>query len=189
MLAREGTTPARLRQIKEAIPPGRKITKTDLAKYVQAWGRKPQIVSLGNQKNFDRFMSDDDTVTSVVPDVLKYKHAIAQAILFRTAQKIVRAGGFQAYQANITAYTVASLSEIAGSRLSLDAIWQKQGLSSQLCGYIGKLATRVNEILRDDAGARQVSEWAKKDECWESLKSSSLPLPPADIPEMSRRHA
>ncbi len=87
MLAREGTTPARLRQIKEAIPPGRKITKTDLAKYVQAWGRKPQIVSLGNQKNFDRFMSDDDTVTSVVPDVSRYKHAIAQTILFERLRR------------------------------------------------------------------------------------------------------
>lgn len=188
MLAREGTTPARLRQIKEAIPPGRKITKTDLAKYVQAWGQKPQLVSLGNQKNFDRFMSDDDTVTSVIPDVAGYKHAIAQTILFRTAQKIVRAGGFQAYQANITAYTVAVLSEIAGSRLSLDAIWQRQGLSSQLSAYISKLAVRVNDILRDDAGARQVSEWAKRDECWDSLKASSLPALPADVPEILRGH-
>lgn len=188
MLAREGTTPARLRQIKEAIPPGRKITKTDLAKYVQAWGRKPQVVSLGNQKNFDRFMSDDDTVTSVIPDVTRYKHAIAQTILFRTAQKIVRAGGFQAYQANITAYTVAVLSEIVGSRLSLDAIWQRQGLSSQLSAYISKLAVRVNDILRDDAGARQVSEWAKRDECWDSLKASSLPALPADVPEILRGH-
>ncbi|MDX0009813.1 AIPR family protein (plasmid) [Sinorhizobium meliloti] len=188
MLAREGTTPARLRQIKEAIPPGRKITKTDLAKYVQAWGRKPQVVSLGNQKNFDRFMSDDDTVTSVIPDVAGYKHAIAQTILFRTAQKIVRAGGFQAYQANITAYTVSVLSEIAGNSLSLDAIWQRQGLSSQLSGYISKLAARVNDILRDDAGARQVSEWAKRDECWDSLKASSLPALPADVPEILRGH-
>ncbi|MGK9201028.1 AIPR family protein [Sinorhizobium meliloti] len=186
MLAREGTTPARLRQIKEAIPPGRKITKTDLAKYVQAWGRKPQVVSLGNQKNFDRFMSDDDTVTSTIPDVTRYKHAIAQTILFRTAQKIVRAGGFQAYQANITAYTVAVLSEIAGNRLSLDAIWQRQGLSSQLSGYISKLAVRVNDILRDDAGARQVSEWAKRDECWDGIKASSLPALPVDVPEILR---
>lgn len=188
MLAREGTTPARLRQIKEAIPPGRKITKTDLAKYVQAWGRKPQVVSLGNQKNFDRFMSDDDTVTSVIPDVTGYKHAIAQTILFRTVQKIVRAGGFQAYQANITAYTVAVLSETAGSRLSLDAIWQRQGLSPQLSAYISKLAVRVNDILRDDAGARQVSEWAKRDECWDSLKASSLQALPADVPEILRGH-
>lgn len=187
MLAREGTTPARLRQLKEAIPPSRRITKTDLAKYLQAWSQKPQIVSLGNQKNFDRFMSDEDTMTSSVPGVADYKQAIAQTILFRATQKIVRAGGFQAYQANITAYTVAALSMIAREKLSMDAIWQKQGLSPQLSGYISKLAVRVNDVLRKDAGARQVSEWAKKDECWESIRASSLPALPSDLPELSRR--
>jgi hypothetical protein len=187
MLAREGTTPARLRQLKEAIPPSRRITKTDLAKYLQAWSQKPHIVSLGNQKNFDRFMSDEGTITSSVPGVVEFKQAIAQTILFRATQKIVRAGGFQAYQANITAYTVAALSMIARERLSMDAIWQKQGLSPQLSGYISKLAVRVNDILRKEAGARQVSEWAKKDECWESIRASSLPPLPSDLPELSRR--
>jgi hypothetical protein len=41
MLARDGTTPARLRQLKDAIPSSRKITKTDLAKYLNAWAEKP----------------------------------------------------------------------------------------------------------------------------------------------------
>jgi hypothetical protein len=36
MLNRAGSTPARLRQIREAIPNARKITKTDLAKYLNA---------------------------------------------------------------------------------------------------------------------------------------------------------
>lgn len=56
MLAREGTTPAKLRQLKEAIPSARKVTKTDLGKYLNAWDQKPDLVSLGSQKNFDRFM-------------------------------------------------------------------------------------------------------------------------------------
>src|SRR3546814_1419038 len=38
MLAREGTTPARLKHLKTVVnPPARKITKTDLAKYMNAW--------------------------------------------------------------------------------------------------------------------------------------------------------
>lgn len=57
LLAREGTTPARLKALKEAIPTSRRITKTDLAKYITAWDKKPDIVSLGSQKNFDRFMA------------------------------------------------------------------------------------------------------------------------------------
>ncbi|WP_102822972.1 AIPR family protein, partial [Burkholderia thailandensis] len=57
MLAREGTTPAKLRQLKDAMPPARKITKTDLAKYINAWDCRPDLVSLGSQKNFERFMA------------------------------------------------------------------------------------------------------------------------------------
>ena len=37
MLARDGTTPARLKKLRQAIPPARKVTKTDLAKYLNAW--------------------------------------------------------------------------------------------------------------------------------------------------------
>ena len=41
LLAREGTSPAKLRQIKEKIPSSRKITKTDLAKFLSTWIRNP----------------------------------------------------------------------------------------------------------------------------------------------------
>ena len=58
LLMREGTTPARLRQIRESVPPWRKITKTDLARFLNAWDQKPHVVSLGAQKNFIEFMKD-----------------------------------------------------------------------------------------------------------------------------------
>ena len=37
-------------------PKDRRFSKTDLAKYLNAWDCRPHIVSLGNQKNFDHFM-------------------------------------------------------------------------------------------------------------------------------------
>jgi hypothetical protein len=40
LLAREGTTPAKLKALKEAIPAARRITKTDLAKYITAWEKQ-----------------------------------------------------------------------------------------------------------------------------------------------------
>ncbi|MCX6629171.1 MAG: AIPR family protein, partial [Candidatus Solibacter sp.] len=77
MLLREGTTPARLRQLKESIPTSRRITKTDLAKYLNAWAQRPDSVSFGTQKNFERFMADltnNDAETSPpLPDVPAYK--------------------------------------------------------------------------------------------------------------------
>ena len=45
LLSREGNTPSKLKTLKDAIPPARKVTKTDLVKYINAWNKKPDIVS------------------------------------------------------------------------------------------------------------------------------------------------
>ncbi|MBZ9801203.1 AIPR family protein [Mesorhizobium sp. ES1-6] len=186
MLAREGTTPARLRQIRDALPPARKIGKTDLAKYIQAWSGRPHIVSLGSQKNFERFMAEPETTTAGSLDVPGYKKLIAQAILFKATQKVVRNGGFSQAQANITAYTVAYLAEKNRSRLSLESIWQRQSVSPQLSSFISELASRMNEVLVQTARGAQVSEWAKKEECWDKVKLASLPEIPGGVPELAR---
>lgn len=185
MLARDGATPARLKALKEAIPPGRKIIKTDLAKYVNAWAAKPHLVSLGSQKNFERFMADLAADAPPPLDAPAYKRLIAQVILFKGIQKAVKAGGYQSFQANITAYTVAVLSRLLADRLSLDAIWQRQSLSPQLQQYAGEIARVVDDALRDSAGARMISEWAKKEDCWIDVRGRAFPAPAAPIPELA----
>ncbi|WP_374275840.1 AIPR family protein [Brevundimonas sp.] len=185
MLARDGATPARLKALKEAVPPSRKIIKTDLAKYVNAWAAKPHLVSLGSQKNFERFMGDLAADNAGPPDVAAFKRLIAQVILFKGVQKVVKAGGYQSYQANITAYTVAVLSRLLSDRMSLDAIWQRQGLSPQLQAYAGDVARHVDKALRESAGARMVSEWAKKEDCWVEIRDRTYPTPATAIPELA----
>ena len=124
MLVREGTTPARLRDLKAATPPSRSITKTDLAKYVHAWQQRPHLVSLGGQKNFQVF-NEEVIADGKVPDLTEFKRLIAMAIIFKRADKLIKPA-FQGFQANITTYTVATLSKLAGPRLSLEAVWQQQ---------------------------------------------------------------
>ena len=124
MLAREGTTPAKLRKLKTDIPSSRKITKTDLAKFLTAWDRKPYLVSLGSQKNFERFMAGFTAMTkasrkSPLPDMAAYKQMIAKAIIFKTTHKLIRPM-FPAFQANVAAYTVSILSDRIGERMDLD---------------------------------------------------------------------
>ena len=186
MLAREGTTPTRLKKLKLAIPFSRKVTKTDLAKFLNAWECSPHVVSLGAQKNFERFMSgltDADGRETRILEVATYKQMIAKAIIFKTTQKLVRPM-FAAFQANVAAYTVAVLSMTIGDRLDLDRVWQEQALSERLQEQIEVWARDVNDTLQTSANGRMISEWAKKAQCWDAVLAGRLSAPLADIPEL-----
>ena len=187
MLARDGTTPARLAQLKENIPTARKITKTDLAKYINAWDQKPEIVSLGAQKNFERFMGSlgGPDMTMTLPDVTTYKRLIAQAILFRAVYKHTRRN-FEQVQAQLAAYVVAILSNQLGERLSLDTIWQVQGISPGLEALIATRAKEIYNVIRATVGERLPSEWVKKPEAWARIRSATYSQPSSAIRELQR---
>jgi hypothetical protein len=186
MIAREGT-PAKQKKLKNEIPSSRKITKTDLAKFLNAWERKPHLVSLGAQKNFEKFMDQfaegEDQAPRALPDVTEYKRMIAAAIIFKTATKLIRPM-FAAFQANVTAYTVAMLAEELRGELDLDRIWQEQGLSERLQEQIRRWAQEVNESLQATSNGRMISEWAKKEECWKAVRQRGVSRPMAGIPEV-----
>ena len=187
LLAREGTTPAKLKALKEAIPPGRKITKTDLAKYLLAWDGQPDVVSLGSQKCFDRFMSAltvaEEGLPPPSPDVAEYKTMVAKGLVFKAVQKLVRPM-FQAFQANVAAYTVSALATKFGDRFDLGRVWERQGVSQELLHQLGVWAREANDVLHRTAGGRMVSEWAKKPECRDAVFGSHYSQPVDGIPEI-----
>lgn len=188
-LAREGPTPARLKKLRQAMPPGRKITKTDLAKYLNAWEGLPHIVSLGTQKNFAKFMqrlSTGDEAPERTLDVTELKRMIAKAILYRAVQKATR-GMFPAFQANVVAYTVSVVAHHLGSRLDLDRIWLHQGISPGLGTQIVEWAREVHKMLDRTAQGRMVSEWAKKQECWHAVRGGTSAAKFRDIPEVTTK--
>lgn len=186
MLAREGTTPARLRNLRQAIPPARKITKTDLAKFLNAWDELPDSVSFGAQKNFVKFMDRisavDDDASSALPDVATFKGMIAKAIVFKATQKLVRPM-FQAYQANVTTYVVSLVANRLGENLDLEKIWLQQDISPQLKEQIQTWAVEINNVLHRTAHGRMISEWAKKPECWVAVRDETYSTPASNIPE------
>lgn len=186
LLAREGTTPAKLKALKEAIPAARRITKTDLAKYITAWDKKPDIVSLGSQKNFDRFMAGltpADGEEAPLPTATEYKAMIAKAKIYRDAQKLLRPM-FQAFQANVVAYTVSLLSEKIGHSIDLQRVWNYQAASPELLSQIAVWAREVNDVLHASAGGKMVSEWAKRPECKDAVMSADYSVVANNIPEL-----
>ena len=190
LLIREGTTPAKLRALKEAIPTSRRITKTDLAKYINAWDKLPDIVSLGSQKNFDKFMNSiagPEGSEAPLPNVADFKAMVAKARIFRDTQKLVRPL-FQAFQANVAAYVISILADKLGDRIDLDRIWTRQSISPELLSQIATWAKEVNEVLHRTAGGRMISEWAKKPECRDAVFGATYSQPAKGIPEVRREN-
>jgi hypothetical protein len=172
MLEREGKTPTGINRLKELIPNSRRITKTDLAKFLCAWDQAPDLVSLGGQKNFAAFMdgivAKEKEGERNLPDATEYKRMIAKVILFKAAHKLIRPK-FPAFQANITAYTVSVLSLLLGKQIELDMIWKNQGISEKLGKQILVWSEEVHKMLHSSAKGKMISEWAKKKECWDVL--------------------
>jgi hypothetical protein len=113
------------RRFASETPKDRRFSKTDLAKYLNAWNGLPHQVSFGNQKNFQSFMQamKEQYPDGYVPDEEWFRMFIAKAILFRATQAIVKAQKFPAYQANIVAYTVAYISWKSGGRIDFERVW------------------------------------------------------------------
>ena len=135
---REGTTPARRREFDQRYPVQQRFTKEDLAKFENGWRGEPHWVSKGAQKNFVHFMERIDRLPDGwEPAVEEYRRYVAKGILFREVQKIVRnLESITAYRINVSAYTVALLTEKTARRIDLDRIWSQQGISKTLASTI-----------------------------------------------------
>ncbi|MEQ8300707.1 MAG: AIPR family protein [Hyphomonas sp.] len=180
----EGTTEARARAFRERTPPANRISKTDLARFLNSWNRLPHIVSGGVQKNFIAYMRRmrESRGAKWEPDEGFYRDAVAQAILFLTAHRIVRRESFPAYRINIATYLVAYLSHRTGGKLRLDLIWQHQSLSNDLEALLRTWSHAVDRQIQLSAAGRNVTEWAKKEACWTALRQLDLPID-GDLPE------
>ena len=118
-----------------------------------------------------------------MPTVAEFKAMIAKAKIYREAQKLLRPM-FQAFQANVTAYTVSLTAEKLGGRIDLDRIWAKQAVSPELLGQIAVWAKEVNDVLHSSSGGKMISEWAKRPECKEAVIGASYSAPASNIPEV-----
>ncbi len=177
--ARLGITPAQARRFNEQTPPSRKFTKTDVARYEQTWLLRPHLVSLGAQKNFDKFMQDLRTRFGKewLPDDNYYRELIAKAIIYRAVDRVVKLERFPAYRPNIGAYLAAYLCYRAGGRLDLQAVWQKQEVSDELKEMLRSWSHSINSAILESARGRNITEWCKKEQCWDHVRSLSLELP------------
>lgn len=179
-------TRSQTKKFEDTVPAGQKITKTDVAKFLNSWDGYPYIVSAGAQKNFVRFMDRlyEGKGREWRPDLNYYQSLIAKAILFKKTDRIVKSkdSGITAYQANVVTYIIAYLAWRTGQSLDLRRIWEQQDISENLRTLIRQWAPVIHETLVSSAQGRNVTEWCKNIRCWETVCKLSLPLP-GDISE------
>lgn len=184
-VARE-LTPARQRKFKSEHPVSQKLLKTDVAKYEMMWSQRPEVVSLGAEKCFREFLQDrKDRSVSILPDQDYFERLGAKAILWRRTEALITKMQLGGYRAATVAYTLSLLSRATKQLLDLPGIWQAQDLSPELVHSIQSLAPLVHGTILRSAGTRNVTEWAKRKECWADVQKIDW-QPPASITVMPK---
>lgn len=178
-------TAARQRAFEWMNPRPQVFTKTDLAKVENTWNELPHIVSRGAQKNFAEFSVQIAEGGGIVADQAYFERLIPKLILFRKAEKIVGAQGFGGYRAQIVAYTLSLLFHLAEHRLDLHRIWNDQDLPSALRAEIERLSHVAHRHLINPPGGQNITEWAKKAECWVTLRAAGATLSPQTLLELT----
>jgi hypothetical protein len=166
-------------------PKQRRLSKLDVARYLSAWSGLPYRVCLGGQKNFQYFMQRLKDEPPPPPDTGWFKRLVAIGILYRSAERIVRAMKFPAYGAQIIAYIISGLSHRTGGRIDFGRIWAQQAISPELEDLIGAWAPAMDAAMRASAGQLNPSEWYKKEACWTGLQDVLPPLTDPLPPELT----
>jgi hypothetical protein len=174
------------------------ITKTDLAKYEVSFDQKPHMVSAGAQKNFVAFADAVGSRWEKAPtdfNELYFKEVVVKALVYNEFRTLIsRAEWYdKGYLANIVTYTIAKLvQEVdrqgSGRQIDLVSIWNSQSIPSSMSNaalQIGKIVFGL--LTAPNRGVQNVTEWAKKKECWESIEQVQIPLSDEFLGTLVRR--
>ncbi len=171
-------TKSEIGKFKLRNPKTQMFTKTDLAKFVLSWDKRPTDVSYGAQKCFAKFASEigsswEKKDTSY--NELYFKELVAKAIIFRYLDnEIKKQAWYGGFKANIVTFTIARFKEYLDSHnltFNLQKLWDLQNLPSDIKRYLLAIAQEVNTCIQDTPNpSTNVTEWCKTQSCWENVK-------------------
>ena len=180
-------TPVQKKRFEKENPKKQVITKTDMAKFYNIYRMMPDVVSTGAQKNFIKFAGwaaeqwekDKNQFNEQF-----YRSVVAMDILFHSIDGIVKRASWYdgGYKAQVNTYTLSWLfwlihQQYPDKEMDLKKIWQKQEISRTTEKQLEELAKECYVFLTDpERGVQNVTEWAKKAECWEKMKKKSFAL-------------
>ncbi|GHA33912.1 hypothetical protein GCM10007989_32680 [Devosia pacifica] len=170
-------------------PKEKLIEKTDLAKYILSFERKPYIVSRGAQKAFVAFADETAKAWKSAPTQFNetwYRNACAMALIFRWTDKHVASSDWykddRGYKSQTVAYTLSWIAEQIDRQgkvnLNWGQVWNTQSVPDELQDLIVSLAPQIAAaIRRTPANVRNVGEYCKFELCWQNIKAAEFNVP------------
>lgn len=187
-------TPTEKKRFEMLNPPNQMFKKIDLAKYINLYQMRPDIASAGGQKSFARFanwVTKQWETNDMIFNEGFFRRIVALAIIFKESDKIVKQQKwFNSYKANIVAYTIAKIfftvkTDFSDKSISFKNIWLKQTLSTAWIRQIEILSeTMYNHLIDESRIVENVTEWAKRESCWEQAKKIKIQLTTEFINEL-----
>jgi len=189
---------AEQRKFEAEYPRRQVIDKTAAAKYEVSWGMQPHMVSAGAQKNFMAFASlvaaKWDAADSAFNEMY-WKQLVAKAILFESIRAaIAKADWYEkGYLANLVTYTMAKLAfevgrQARGGAFDLERVWINQIPTEATLGEALQIGARVLAVLTSEhRPVSNVTEWAKKEACWDLVRQMPHDLSPELMTELADR--
>lgn len=183
-------TKAEKKKFQMENPKRQMFTKTDLAKYYNIYQMMPDKVSLGAQKNFIEFAKwagEQWNKNDLNFNEVFFKRVVCVDILFKAVDDIVKHAAWYdgGYKAQVNTYTLSWLFYLIQKNYPRYAfnfrdVWNKQRVSDELKMQLESLAEKVfYHLTNPDRLVQNVTEWAKRADCWEKLKEMDFQLSPA----------
>lgn len=169
-------------------PKEKVITKTDLAKVRNTWSGFPQVVSKGAQTNFMKFAerTDEDWAENDMMFNERYfQESVALIILFKHTECLIPKQTWyeQGYRANIVTYSIALFQlliyhQYKDKMLDLMNIWNRQEVPTAVSQALEVITEKVfYKITASDRPTINVTQWCKRDACWEGVQKLHIDLP------------
>lgn len=180
------STPSERKKFEMLNPKNQMFTKTDLSKFINIYQMRPDKASAGGQKSFAYFAEwankkweKNDTYYNEN----FFKKVISLAILFKRSDKIIKnQPWYNSYKANIIAYTLSKIfytvkSNYHNKTISFKNIWLKQSLSAAWIAQIEYTSKIMyNHLTAQNRLVENVTEWAKREACWDQAKDIKIQL-------------
>ena len=182
---------SQMKQYETRFPENQVIKMVDLARYMELYKGAPDKVSKGKQALVKAFADETKTQWAKSDsdfNIYYFKRVVALAIIYKNTDEIVKITDWykekHSYKANVVAYSMSVLftyirKTMKDYEIDYIRIWNSQGIYDELKNQMYVLCNEVYAfITRDDRLTENVTEWCKKEICWERAQKEEWTIQP-----------